>query len=674
MNTVVLELVRESLIAVVNEMRANMIYASYSSVIFEGHDFSCALMTADGKQIAQGLADHPIHIFAVPSSTAEVLKQFAADIAPGDVFLHNDPYTGGTHLNDVLMLYPIFDGESLVTFAAVRAHWNDVGGMTPGSLSGRVTEILQEGVRIPPIKICNQGSMNEAALSLLFANMRVERERRGDFNCMLGTCRKAEEHVRRLCARFGRDELVASMGELIRRAAARMRSRISTLPGGTYWAEGFIETDGHSLDPLPIRVALTIAGDRLKVDFSGTAKQVAGPINAGKAMAANSVFTIVKAFLDPHTSINHGSFEPIEVIAPIGTIANAHLPAPCGGMAEVKFAIDSVVAAALSQAVPNMRFGDVKGTANHIHITCHAADRSDPQILYEWPAAGTGATAKHDGNNVLRTFAEGDFNSIHAVEVIESRYPLRVRRSEIRAHSCGDGEFRGGFGLLREIEIRSNKAQLSVLSDRNLIPPYGVNGGLSGAPNRFTVIRDGQEIEPSTIPGKVSGFPLRLGDVVREQTSGGGGWGDPLSRNPALVAEDVRQEHLDRKEVEGRFGVVLNNDGYVDEGRTDERRAALRKARLKFVLEVADHKERLPHRLAYMSPKTAGRLEVLDGDLIEIMHENSPTIRAWAKSDPEVVDESVQLAPDAARILRSRGGEAVFVRRLRATEPSIGGR
>ena len=219
MDSVVLELVRESLIAVVNEMRANMIYASYSSVIFEGHDFSCALMTADGRQLAQGLSDHPIHIFAVPASTAKVLEKFANDIHPGDVFLHNDPYTGGTHLNDMLMLCPVFRGNQLIAFAACRAHWNDVGGMTPGSLSGRVTEIIQEGIRVPPIKIFDRGKMNELVMALIFGNMRVERERRGDFNCMLGTCKKAEAHMLRLCERFGANEFVAGMNELIARAA-----------------------------------------------------------------------------------------------------------------------------------------------------------------------------------------------------------------------------------------------------------------------------------------------------------------------------------------------------------------------------------------------------------------------------------------------------------------------
>ena len=672
MDPVVLELVRESLIAVVNEMRANMIHASYSSVIFEGHDFSCALMTADGRQVAQGLADHPIHIFAVPASTSEILKQFAGNINLGDVFLHNDPYTGGTHLNDVLMLFPIFDADTLVMFAAVRAHWNDIGGMTPGSLSGRVTEILQEGIRIPPLKIFERGVANQAAMALLFSNVRVVSERRGDFNCMLGTSRKAEEHVRRLCARFGQDGLTRAAQELIKRAAERMRSRILELPDGTYFAEGFIETDGHSLEALPIRVALTVLGDRIVVDFSGTAPQVAGPVNAGVAMAANSVFTIVKAFLDPYTPINHGSFEPIEVIAPNGTIANARFPAPCGGMAEIKFAVDSVIAAALSQASSDSWFGDVKGTANHVHITCQSGN--EPRILYEWPAAGTGATRSNDGNNVLRTFAEGDFNSIHSVEVIESGYPLRVRQSSIRTGSCGEGQYRGGCGLLREIEVRAEKGQLSVLSDRNLIPPYGVSGGFAGAPNRFTVVRDGDELEPSIIPGKVSGFPLRRGDIVRVQTSGGGGWGDPLVRDPQLVADDVRQGLVTREQAAERFGVVLDATGAIDAALTTARKQKLRAKRRELPLHLSARIDGSSRRQIALNPTTARALNLEAGDLVELVRPNAPTLRAWVVEDTTAPDSAVGITSDGAAILRARERDLVQVRLLQKSQIFAGRR
>lgn len=666
MQSIVLELVRESLIAVVNEMRANMIRASYSSVIFEGHDFSCALLTRDGRQIAQGQADHPIHIFAIPASVRQILGRFGGDISPGDIFLHNDPYTGGTHLNDILMVQPIFDEKELVAFVAVRAHWNDVGGMTPGSLSGGVSEIIQEGLRIPPVKIVERGRQNGAALEILFANMRVERERRGDFDCMIGTCRKADEQVRRLCGRFGRAELLSSMDELITRAALRMRSAIAALPDGVYKAEGFIESDGHSLQPLRIKVAITVTDDRLTADFAGTARQVPGPTNAGIAMAANSVLSITKAFLDPGTPINEGSFEPIEVSAPLGTIVNARAPAPCGGMAEVKYAIDSVVAAALGQAVPARRAGDTKGTANHVHITSLVRD-GDPKILYEWPAAGTGATAAHDGGNVLRTFAEGDFNSIHSIEVIESSYPLRVIRSEIRTGSCGDGENRGGFGLLREIELRSDLGLLSVLSDRNSLPPSGVRGGRSGAPNRFIVRRGGEWLEPSAIPGKVSGFPLRRGDVVSIRTSGGGGWGNPLDRDPARVAADVEQGYLDAEAVEARYGVVIAAEG-VDLAATEALRARLRAA-VKPVSVVGSEaiESANGQRSALVSPATAERYGLVNGSVAELFNEASPICRVWIRIELGLEDNEIRVGPSLIPLLKLDQGRAL----LRPLTPAL---
>ena len=518
-----LELIRESLIAVVNEMRANIIHSSYAPIIYEGHDFSCALMSADGRQIAQGLADHPLHIFAVPYSTQRVVEAFAGDIHEGDLFLHNDPYTGGTHLNDVLLLHPVFFEGELAMFAAIRCHWNDVGGMTPGSLSGRVNEIYQEGMRITPTRIRSKGVMNDAFLRLLFDNMRGHAERLGDFNAMLGTGRKAAEHIGRLFDRFGGRGLLEGIDELMRRSEGLLRARIADCPDGDYFADGYIESDGTNPEPLVVRLKLTVAGDTITADFTGTSAQTDGPTNCGPAMALNGVGTIVKAFLDPETPINHGSFNPIAVIAPERSIINARETSPCGGMAEVKFLIDAVVASAMSQVVPGMSVGDLKGGANHIHIAGPASDRDGTWIHYEWPAGGTGASVGVDGNNACRSYNEGDFNSIQSVETVEGAFPLRVERCELRQGCCGDGAFRGGFGLRRDIRILGDAAMLSVLSEKNVIPPYGVEGGRAGASNRFFVIRDGETVEPSDMPGKVSGFRLETGDIVREETAGGGG-------------------------------------------------------------------------------------------------------------------------------------------------------
>ena len=665
-----LELIRESLVAVVNEMRANIIHSSYAAIIYEGHDFSCALMSADGRQVAQGLADHPIHIFAVPYSTREVVKVFKDDIHEGDLFLHNDPYTGGTHLNDVLLLHPIFHDGKLALFAAMRCHWNDVGGMTPGSLSGRVKEIYQEGIRITPTRICEKGVMNQAFLDAMFNNMRGPEERIGDFNAMLGTGRKAAEHIQRLFQRFGGEGLLEGVETLIERSERQMRSRIADCPDGDYFSEGYIESDGSNPDPLVVKLKLTIDGDSIQADFTGTSAQTNGPTNCGPAMAFNAVGTIVKAFLDPKTPINNGSFNPISVTAPEKSFINARETAPCGGMAEVKFLIDSVVAAAMGQVVPEMSVGDLKGGANHIHI---AGPREDggTYIHYEWPAGGTGASAGVDGSNAVRSYNEGDFNSIQSAETVESQYPLRVERCEVRNGGCGDGANRGGFGLRRDIKVLDETAMLSVLSEKNVIPPYGVAGGGNGAANRFVVVRNGKVIQPSDVPGKVSGFALQAGDLVREETAGGGGFGDPLIRDPELVAEDVRLDYLTAEQAGARYGVVFESDGKVDAVSTSARRLNLASERVTATLEISNEDDiDGPRRRISVPSALANDLNIVDGDLVELRGKAVAPLRGWARVE-DSANSIISLGPTGMRLLGADPGDQLEIRAVQTAPEGV---
>lgn len=656
-----LELIRESLIAVVNEMRANIIHSSYAPIIYEGHDFSCALMSADGRQVAQGLADHPIHIFAVPYSTQQVVAKFKDDINEGDLFLHNDPYTGGTHLNDVLMLQPIFFDGKLGMFAAMRCHWNDVGGMTPGSLSGRVNEIIQEGIRIEPTKICDRGVVNEPFMNLLFNNMRARSERLGDYNAMVGTGRKAEEHLQRLFKRFG-EGLLDGVEELIARSERQLRAKIAERPDGDYFAEGYIESDGTNPDPLVVKLKLTVKGDEIIADFAGTSAQTNGPTNCGPAMALNAVGTIVKSFLDAKTPINQGSFNPITVISEPGTFINARNDAPCGGMAECKFLIDSVVASAMGKVAPEMTVGDLKGGANHIIIS-GADPRGSNYIHYEWPAGGTGASDGTDGSNAVRSYNEGDFNSIQSVEMVEAQFPLRIERCEIRESACGDGEFRGGFGLRRDVKILGKTGALSVLSEKNVIPPYGVEGGSNGAANSFTVIRDGEVTQPSPVPGKVSGFPLKTGDVVREETAGGGGYGDPLKRNAELVLADVSEGYLTVGEAAHRYGVILDGDG-VDAAATEAKRAELSQIKISVAVELSNEEMTDGPRRQFLVPASlATSLDVADGDLIEIVTGRGSPLRAWARLGAG--GDNIVVSATSMDILGVAPGDQVGVRAAR---------
>ena len=674
-----LELIRESLVAVVNEMRANVIRSSYSSIIYEGHDFSCALVTADGRLVAQGQADNPIHIFAVPYSTVEVLKTFGDDIHEGDIFLHNDPYTGGTHLNDILMLYPLFHNGSLAMFTATRCHWGDVGGMTPGSLSGRVKEIYQEGIRIVPTRICERGRMNEAFISLLLNNMRIERERRGDFNTMLGTSRKAADHIGRLFTRFGGDAFLDAVEELIDRAENVMRAQLLRVPDGAYYAEGYLDSDGHGPDPLIGRLKLTIDGDRIIADFTGSAPQTSGPTNVGPAMALNAVASLVKSYLDPHTAVNHGSFNPIEVINPPGSFLNATLPAPCGGMAECRALMVALMVSALGQALPDKLVGDLKGGANHVYMSGPQpgpnSDQAGIFLLYEYPAGGTGATLGMDGNNAVRAFPEGDFNAVQAVEIAESQCPVRIERYGLRDNSCGDGEFRGGCGMRRDIRILADGASLSVLTDHAIIPPFGVAGGYSGDANRFVVIRNGEVVQPSPIPGKVGGFPLLKGDIVRMESAGGGGYGDPLKRNPERVRHDVYLGYLNVKRASDRYGVVLDNDGAVDAAATETERSRVRAGRVTIPIQLANEDELDgPRRRITVSAATAKRLGVGERDLIELTAPTSAAaLRGWVHiaaqpgSDSGDAGEELRLGPFGLAILGRKPGDTVELRALKST-------
>jgi len=658
-----LELIRESLVAVVNEMRANVIHSSYSSIIYEGHDFSCALVTADGRLVAQGLDDNPIHIFAVPYSTSEVVRAFGDDIHEGDIFLHNDPYTGGTHLNDVLMLHPVFHGGELALFTATRCHWGDVGGMTPGSLSGRVREIYQEGLRIAPTRICERGRMNDAYLTLLFDNMRITHEREGDFKTMLGTSRKAAEHVERLFSRFGGDALLESVEELIDRSERVMRGRLAEVPDGTYHAEGYLDSDGHGKEPLLAKLALTVDGDRIIANFSGSSPQTMGPTNVGPAMAFNAVASIVKSFLDPDTAVNHGSFNPIEIINPPGSFLNSTLPAPCGGMAECRAVMCGLVVSALGQALPEKLVGDLKGGANHVYVSGPLADRDGIFLLYEYPAGGTGATATTDGCHAVRAFPEGDFNAVQSIEVIESQCPIRVEHYGLREGSCGDGEFRGGLGLRRDIRVLVDDSSLSVLADKNLIPPFGVAGGVSGAANRFTVVRDGEVIEPSPVPGKVGGFPLERDDIVRVQSSGGGGHGDPLERSVDRVAQDVVLGYLSSAQAKGRYGAVFGEDGKVDEQRTRQERERLHEERVLLEATLSNEPGLDGPRRRFTLPAEAARqLAIEEGALIEIATSRcGASLRGWARIGN---GEGFAVDADALAVLGANPGDTVELRRV----------
>jgi len=665
---ITLEVLREAFVSIVREMRVTLVRTAYSSILYEGEDFSCVLMDGHAQIVAMSKGqDHPLHIVPIGWSMKAVREKFCDDIHPGDIFLHNEPYTGGTHLNDVAMIYPLFaaDGE-LFVFPVVRAHWGDVGGMSPGSLSGRATEIFQEGVRIPPIKVVDRGRPNDAALDLIFSNMRGPRERRGDYQAMLGTCRKAIERIEELVARYGATTIREAVAELMDRAEGRMRRAIRELRAGEYVYEAHLEAGTERLDPLTVRAKVVVEGDTITVDLTGTSPQTLGPTNVGPAMAPTGAFTIIKSFLDPGSDVNSGAFRPLTVITPPGTIVNADPPAACGGMVEVKYCVESAVMGALGQALDGKIAGDLKGGGNHCYVGGPHPRTGETFIFYEYPAGGTGGFDGGDGSNTVRAWTESDMTTLQPIEAVEQLYPVRIERTALREDSGGPGRWRGGLGLTREVRIQTTGAQLSVLAEKAVLPPFGVCGGGAGATNRFWVRRDGRRVEASPLPGKVSGFPLEPGDVLLMESSGGGGFGDPLERDPALVAADVGEGYVTAAAAGAIYGVVLR-EGMPDAAATAARRAELGATRPRVRVVAAAGLDTLRGREIRLGADVAARLGVAPGAVVELVNPRGAPLRAWVArliTSSPVGGSRAEVAPIALRMLDVPDGAEVEVRAI----------
>jgi len=659
---ITLEVLRETFSSIVREMRVTLVRTAYSSVLYEGEDFSCVLMDGDAQIVSMSKGqDHPLHIVPISWSMRSVREKFGDDIHPGDFFLHNDPYTGGTHLNDIAMIYPLFAAGRLFVFPVVRAHWGDVGGMSPGSLTGDATEIFQEGVRIPPIRIVDRGTPNQAALDLIFANMRGTRERMGDFDAMIGTCRKAAERVEALAARYGAPVVRAAVVELMDRAEQRMRRAIGALPDGEYSYESHLESGRVRLEPLSIRARVTVAGEAITVDLTGTSPQTAAPTNVGPAMAPTGAFTIIKSFLDPGTDVNSGAFRPLTVITPRGTIVNADPPAPCGGMVEVKYGVETAVMGALAQALDGRVAGDLKGGGNHCYIGGPDPRTGETFIFYEYPAGGTGGFDGGDGSNTVRTWTESDMTTLQPIEAVEQLYPVRIESTRLRDDSGGPGRWRGGLGLTREVRVLVASSRLSVLAEKAVLPPFGVCGGAAGATNRFWVRRGDRPIQPSPLPGKVGGFPIETGDVVMMESSGGGGFGDPLERDPARVAADLAEGYVTPAAAEREYGVVWRA-GRVDEVATRARRESLRAARPRVRLTPVSDLDTARGRLVRIDTETARRLGVVPGAIVELVSPRGAPLRAWVAALLPGNGGRAEIAPDALAMLSGGDRDMVEVR------------
>jgi N-methylhydantoinase B len=676
LDPITLEVLTQALISIVREMRATVCRTASSVAICDAKDFSCGLFAPDSQVVAQS-EDIGSHVVPLPWSVRSAMEKLGATLAPGDAILVNDPYTGGTHLNDVAIIYPVFRDGRLIFFPAVRAHWADVGGMVPGSMSGKATEIYQEGIRIPPIKILEGGRMNEAALDLLLANMRVPDERLGDFQASLSACRVAEMRIHEICARYGVDTLLEGVRLDLDRAEARMRACIATLPDGTYHYEDYLETFmGGQFEPLLLPLALTIDGDRMIADFTGASMQVPFPVNSTAAVTAAGVFITVKSVFDPQAPLNQGSFRPIDVIAPPGTIVNVQRPAPAGSHGEIRKRVIATMVGALSQMVPDKVAGDLCRTSFHNLIGGFDARAGREWVHYEWSAGGNGAFAEDDGPSAMATIDWGDLVTVQSSEVIETRMPLLVESSRLATDSGGAGKMRGGLSMQRALRVLVAEARYSLLSDGAVVPAFGVLGGLSGFPVGAWIDRQGV-IEDFDTPGKVAGYPVEKGSIVMVRSAGGGGYGDPLERDPERVAHDVREGYVSATAARELYGLVLDQAGQVGSAATVTLRKRLRAARIELTTvvnqEVFEHGAVSRRRICRLNPADAGAAGIGENDVVELDTRCAAPLRAWARVDAGVKPGTVPIDQRGLSILKIIEGNPLELRRVAASvRPRVG--
>ncbi|WP_188259511.1 hydantoinase B/oxoprolinase family protein [Azospirillum tabaci] len=566
---VTLAVLKGRLEQIADEMDATLYRSAFNPIIAEARDACHGLYHAEtGATLVQGTNGLPIFVGAMAFAVKAVIDKVAkeGDLHPDDIFLFNDPYDGGTHLNDFRLVRPIFRQGRLFCWMASVGHWLDIGGNVPGNFNARATDSFQEGVRIPPVKLVKAGVMNHDLLAILAANSRVPVSNYGDLNGQLNALDLGVRRLTELLDEHGEDTVAAAFDAFTARAEALMRSALSKLPDGTYSFEDYLDNDGITSEKLRIALDLTIAGDRMVLDFSRSSAPCAGPLNIAYSTAVACCYVALKhVFTD--VPANAGCLNPITFVIPETTLLAVKPPKPVGGYTETILRVIGVVFGALALADPARATAAPFGTINALSLAGHRQDGSR-WVMFSFFGGGLGGNPESDGlnhaNNPISTA------TIPPVEILEAAYPVMFTQWALRPDSAGAGLHRGGLGAVYEIEALT-AADVFLLGERGVFAPFGVAGGTPAALNRFVWQSDEGEKSPP-LASKVTDVKIRDGQRVRLETPGGGGWGDPRRRDAEAVARDVRLGYLGAEAARSAYGVALTDDGALDVAAT----AALR--------------------------------------------------------------------------------------------------
>ncbi len=551
-----LAVIQAGLQQVCNEMDIAFSRAAFSPVIAEADDRSDGIYGAeDGALIAQGELGLPVFVGTMAHSAAHLTRLIregaVAPPEPGDIYIVNDPYLGGTHLMDVRFARPVFVDGALFCWLQNTGHWPDIGGMVPGGFSAHATEVEQEGLRLPPVKLFKRGELDREILAIIQSNIRVAEQRIGDIKAQAAALLVGESRLNDLLDRHGAPRLRAAIAAIRDRAAERMRAEIRRIPDGVYRSEAFVDSDGVVNEPLRIALTLTKRHDRLVFDLGESSPPCQGPMNSVWATTCSAVYLAVKHVF-PHVPINAGTFEPLEVIRPDGTFLDARYPRPVSGCAaEVSQRVAEAVFLALAQAIPEEVWAAPAGTSGNFALGGFDPARNAGYVMYQITGGGYGGNARHDGlTNGCSTIG---ISKTAPVEVMEQYYPVLFRRFAIHEGSGGAGAQRGGFGVHYEVELLRGEARASFVMDHGRVGPPGVQGGQAGAPNVVRLHRGGVTTTPEHL-SKDQGLRLVAGDRVEVMTPGGGGFGDPAARDPALVERDIARGYYTAEQAARLWG------------------------------------------------------------------------------------------------------------------------